>query len=389
MPKKEFRVCQVCAVEFTLDKFLQPLIQGMKSKGWKVVSVCSKGPNFDHLRASGVEIENIEISRSSNPFLAIISTYHLYRFFRAMQFDVVHVHTPVASFVARLAAFLANVPLIVYTAHGFYFHENMGHIKYYFHVCVEKLFGLITDVLFTQSVEDYKSAIKFGFVSKDKCHVIGNGVDPSKFNPGSPSSRARSRSSLGLQSDDFVVGFVGRFVEEKGVNELLEAIIKVHSEYSNIQFLMIGGRLSSDHAGVVERGIESAKRALGKNFIDLGFREDTHQLYRAMDLFCLPSWREGLPRTIIEAMMSSKPVLATNIRGAREQVLDGQTGYLVPVKSAEMIANRIVQFMNDRSLGPRMGKAGFERAMAQFVEKDVVNKQIEIIDNWRVKVLDV
>ena len=107
----------------------------------------------------GYKIKTIQISRNMNIISHIKSTYKIFKFLKENRFDVVHVHTPIAAMIGRLAAFLARIPLVVYTAHGFYFHENMFPIKKYFFISLEVLFGYITDLLFVQSLEDAKSAI--------------------------------------------------------------------------------------------------------------------------------------------------------------------------------------------------------------------------------------
>jgi hypothetical protein len=119
------KVCQLCAVDFTLKHFLLPLIDGMRAQGWQVTAVCSDGPLIGAMRAAGYKIETLPIARSMNPLLALRSLVALTRLFRRERFDVLHAHTPVAALIGRLAARLAGVPLVVYTAHGFYFHDEM------------------------------------------------------------------------------------------------------------------------------------------------------------------------------------------------------------------------------------------------------------------------
>ena len=98
------KVCQVCAVDFTVDKFLIPLIDGMESEGWFVTTVCYNGPVISKLRSQGYQIDTIPIARSMNPFKAIRSIILLYLYFKKQKFDVIHVHTPVAALLARIAA---------------------------------------------------------------------------------------------------------------------------------------------------------------------------------------------------------------------------------------------------------------------------------------------
>ena len=242
------KVCQVCAVDFTLKNFLVPLINGMKDEGWLVHSICSSGPNVSDLRQSGLQITCIPIARSLNPILAFRSFILLFRHFRRHRYDVVHVHTPVASFVGRIAARFAGVPLIIYTAHGFYFHDNMHFLFRQFIVSLEKISGFFTDLLFCQSLEDADSASRLSILSREKIHAIGNGVDTSVFDPNLYSDKHLLRKQYNLPVDSFIVTFIGRHVLEKGIEEFLIAVTKLSAIYPHLVVLMVGDRLDSDHS---------------------------------------------------------------------------------------------------------------------------------------------
>jgi hypothetical protein len=153
------KVCQLCAVDFTLKNFLLPLIDGMRAAGWRVTAVCSDGPFVSGLRERGYTIETVAIARSMNPLAALRSMIALIRLFRRERFDALHVHTPVAALIGRMAGRIAGIPLIVYTAHGFYFHDQMSSRKRSLFVALERFGGLFTDLLFSQSAEDAEEAV--------------------------------------------------------------------------------------------------------------------------------------------------------------------------------------------------------------------------------------
>ena len=373
------KVCQICAVDFTLKNFLVPLVNGMEDEGWRVRSVCSSGPHVSSLRLAGMQITCIPIARSLNPVLAFRSVLLLFVHFRRSRYDVVHVHTPVASFVGRIAARLAGVPLVVYTAHGFYFHDNMNFMLRYLIVTLEKIAGIFTDLLFCQSLEDANSAVGLSLLSGDKIHAIGNGVDVSVFNPNLYPRKVTLRENYSLPVDSFVVTFIGRHVLEKGIDEFLSAVSKLSAVYPQLVVLMVGDRLESDHSRSVMPQIRSAKAIMGDRLLSLGLRDDIPELLKCSDLFCLPSWREGMPRTIIEAMMMQLPVLATDIRGSREEVLHGHTGHLVPVRCPDSLYSSIEYFLNNPSSALSMGLNGRERALRLYDESIVVQKQLNLI----------
>ena len=176
-PKSHLKVCQVCAVDFTLQHFLLPLIDAMKMEGWEVHSACSQGKYADKLRSEGYVIHSVNIVRSINPIAAIASIFRLAKLFQREKFDLVHVHTPVAGLIARVAARIARIPIVVYTAHGFYFHDQMPRWKQKIFIWLEVYMGFYTNFLFTQSVEDAKSAILEKIMPKERVLVIGNGVN--------------------------------------------------------------------------------------------------------------------------------------------------------------------------------------------------------------------
>ena len=363
-----------------MRKFLLPLIDGQVARGDTVIAVCSDGEYFGGIIEDGYQIHAIPISRSLHPIKHMISIWKLYWYFRCEKFDVVHVHTPVAALVGRIAAFFARVPFVVYTAHGFYFHDDMPKTKRRLHIFLEKVAGKMTDLMFTQSEEDAKTAVDKKLLPSNRVYAIGNGVDVEKFNPSNYSSGRALRKKLQIPEEAFVIGMIGRLVEEKGVVEFFDAAKVVNKRHENVYFLLIGDRLASDHATAVDKAIKEAQKEVGSRLILTGMRSDIPELLSTMDLFTLPSWREGMPRTIIEAMMMGLPVVATNIRGSREEVMQEETGVLVPVRNPEILARAFERFVESPSWGVELGNAGRNRAVQLYNEQNVVAFQIEMIE---------
>ena len=372
------KVCQLCAVDFTLNKFLLPLIDGMRKEGWDDTAVCSNGPFVSDMRSQGYHIITIPIARSINPFSALRSIIALTRLFHRERFDVLHVHTPVAALLGRIAARIAGVPLSIYTAHGFYFHDEMPALKRWIYIGLERLGGYFTDFLFTQSAEDADAATLLGIMYKNKVLVIGNGVDVERFDP-MKQDHYKSLMNLGIPSNARVVGIIGRLVQEKGYLEFLRAAEIVGKTDKSVYFLVVGERLESDYNAHIDKELACARQVLGSRLILAGLREDIPTMLAAMDIFCLPSYREGMPRTIIEAMMMSKPVIATNIRGAREEVVDGKTGILVATCDIDALVKALVCLLDDADLREHMGREGRERALTLYDERNVVAIQIKKI----------
>jgi glycosyltransferase involved in cell wall biosynthesis len=234
--------------------------------------------------------------------------------------------------------------------------------------------------LFCQSAEDAEVAVLERISTRDRILNIGNGVDVERFSADKIDSVETTRSLLGVPKNAFVVGLIGRQVKEKGLVEFLAAVTRLADRFPKLWILLIGERLASDHERGAELELAAARNILGDRLVTLGIRDDIPSLLSVMDLFCLPSWREGMPRTIIEAMMSGKPVLATDIRGSREEVVHEETGLIVPVRSAEAISQAIERFLLNPAWGRLLGEAGRKRALRIYDERQVVALQLNKIE---------
>lgn len=366
------KICQLCAVDFTMARLLLPLLVALQERGHEVVAICSPGPLLERVEAAGIRCRPVAIARSVNPLAALASARALARVMREEGFDLVHVHTPVAALVGRLAAWRAGVPVLAYTAHGFYFHERMAWTKRALFVALEWLAGRVTDLLMTQSEEDAAFARRNGLV-RGRIAAIGNGVDPARFHPRDAAHRTATRATLATPEDAVVVLMVGRMVAEKGYPELFTAMAGVDAH-----LWVAGQRLASDHAEPVDTAL-AADPALAHRVHLLGERDDVPELMAAADIFTLPSHREGMPRSIIEAMMTGLPVVATNIRGSREEVVDGATGLLVPVADADALARGLATLAGDPTRRAAMAAAGRTRALELYDEDKVIARQLALL----------
>lgn len=372
------KIGQLCAVDFTLYHFLLPLMRGLKAARHEVVGITSDGALLAKVRDAGFRVETVPLARSYNPLRHARAFGELVALLRRERFDVLHVHTPVAALIGRLAAVVARVPRVVYTAHGFYFHEHMPTWKYALFVALEWIGGRFTDVLFTQSEEDAATARRLGLCRSGVVKAIGNGSDPVLFRPAAPSDPDRQslRRSLGADENKVVIVTVGRLVAEKGYPELIAAMRDVDAA-----LWVVGARLASDHAGAIHDAVTAAEREplLAARIRFLGYRADVPALLRAADVFVLASHREGMPRSIIEAMLSGLPVVATDIRGAREEVVPGETGLLVPVRDRPALANALRLLAGEADLRRRYGAAGRKRAEALYDEAKIVERQLQLL----------
>ena len=377
MPK----ILELCAVDMTVKYLLLPLIDELVKEGYEVEIACSRGEETEVLEKKGYVFKFVNIDRKVSLFSNIKSIVEIYKIMRKGKYDIVHVHTPAASVLGRIAAKLVGVPLIIYTAHGFYFHEGMSRAKYNIILKIEKyLAKYFTDFIFTQSEEDRKTALENHFIDENKILTIGNGVDTQgSFNPLNMEKDKIDKiyKEFNIERDSKIITFVGRLVKEKGVIDLLEAFNNINlNNETKIKLLIVGDIEQSERDRDTVK--ELKKYEDNPNVIFAGHREDINSVLYITDVFCLPSYREGMPRSIIEAMAMECAVIATDIRGSKEEVVDGKTGFLVPVNSINILSDKIKELVEDEKLLKKMKNAGRRRAEKLFNEKEIVKKQLEI-----------
>ncbi|RIN85788.1 glycosyltransferase family 1 protein [Mammaliicoccus sciuri] len=380
------KIIQVTAIDMTMNNFLNPLNKVTKEKGHEVHCVCSKGPYEEEIKSNGYYFHNISIDREINFVKNIKSIMMMVKLFKILKPDIVHVHTPVAAVLGRIAAKIAKVPTIIYSAHGFYFHEGMPSKKYKLFFNIEKYIGrYFTDYIFTQSEEDFEVAKVNNFLKNKNNYVhISNGIDiDNKFNVDKlPKSINTSlRDKYGIQKNDVVVSFIGRLVKEKGILDLLESINYLNAQ--NVKFLIIGSLPQGERDTETLKLLEEYKS--NKNIIFTGQVTNVNELLYMSDIFCLPSYREGMPRSIIEAMAMKNAVIATDIRGSREEVIHGKTGYLCNTNSSKEIASCIDDLVENKDKMNEFKENGLDRARRLYDENKVIEKQLNVFEQCQNK----
>jgi glycosyltransferase involved in cell wall biosynthesis len=379
-PGDRIKILQLCAVDFTAYHFLLPLARSL-SQQFEVQFACAPGPYVEKIEAEGFKFHPIPFKRSYDIFSHSRSLWQLGRLIHRERYDLVHTHTPIASLIGRIAAKAARVPVILYTAHGFYFHDRMPARKRQAFIWLEKLGGMFTDFTFTQSREDMAAAVALGLAGQDRIQHIGNGIDLTRFDPaGFKPGRKEQRRAIGLDDYNLAACIIGRLVREKGYFELLEAFALVIKELPQARLIVIGGALDSDHDDA-ESEIRARADGLGLNEAVnfLSFRKDVEAILSAVEVFVLPSHREGMPRSILEAMAMELPVVATLIRGSREEVEDGKTGILVEVGDVEGLAKALIDLLQHPEKRAVMGQNGRQAAVRRFDENMVIQNQIGTI----------
>ena len=374
------KVLQVCAVDVSIGPLLRPLIYALREAGAEVHVACTPGGVSERLAEEGVPVKPVRIARRILSLRHPVSLVQLARLIRRERYDFVHVHTPIAAALGRAAARLSGArPVILYTAHGFYFHDRMRPWVRWILVQQEKLFGrLCTDFLFTVSPEDHTTALRERIIDVGRTHCLYSlGIDLERF--GSVPAGGLQRADIGLSKEDRVIAYVGRLVREKGVMELLEAMAVVKQRMPHARLMVVGDTLESDRGKGIQKEIRVliAAHGLEKNVVFLGFRGDVPSLLRLVDVFVLPSYREGMPLTILEAMAAGKPVVTTNVRGCREEVVNGLTGIVVAPRDPRNLSDAILSLLLAPERAKAMGLAGRAHVEKAFDQRRVLDEEVE------------
>lgn len=370
------KVMQLSSIDLTIYKFILPLMKSLKAQNHKVIFACKDMGFFDEIENQGFEGYRINIDRRIDIISNIRSVIEIYRILKKEKVDILHVHTPIAAALGRIAAKLAGVKTVFYTIHGFYVDNPVFYN-------VEKILTrYFTYHAFTVNQEDYDFAINNRFISDGKITNINSvGINTDKFNPAkfSQEDRLQIRSSLDIYESDITIGFIGRIVREKGILDLVKAFCDIAYKYHNLKLVIIGPSDldERDKSTYDELRSTITRKKLENKVVFAGYREDIPELLSTIDIFVLPSNREGMPVSLLEAMAMEIPVIATNIRGCKEEVND-ECGILYDKGDIESLKSALSCLIEDGELRNKMGKKGRLRVVQMFNEKESIKKQLEV-----------
>jgi len=371
MQRPPKRVLFVASVYQHLAHFHLPFMKMLQEQGHEVHAAASsilggKG----EVVATGVTCWDVPFARSPfspSNFRAVLD---LWRVFSTTQFDLIHVHTPVAAFLGRLLAKLTGQGEVIYTAHGFHFYKGAPWYNWLIYHTAERIAARWTDGLIVMNGEDFESAKKLGFRPEvNLFYVRGVGLDINHFAV-PPTMEKEVRASLNISDSDIVVTCIAELNENKNQGFLLEAWRDLSKRHNHVQLLLVGQgeKLNYLQSRVAKEGMPRV------HF--LGHRRDIPQILWESDIITLVSKREGLPRCIMEAMAASKPVVATNVRGNRDLVDDGRTGCLVELGDVVGLTQVVDELVLDHELQTAMGIAAREKVQDYSLEKVIAELAI-------------
>jgi glycosyltransferase involved in cell wall biosynthesis/FMN phosphatase YigB (HAD superfamily) len=371
------KVAHLTTVDSSLWYLLRPQLTAVRDRGADSIGISAPGPDVARIEADGVRhIPLTSSTRSMNPLADLAAARELWRILRRERPDVLHTHNPKPGLYGRVVGRLARVPVVVNTCHGLYYGPGDPWLKRTILLALEGVAARFSDAELVQGEEDLDRLVRSHAYPRRRTRLLGNGIDLGRFRPDvlTAGARADLRAEIGATDDQIVVGMVGRLVAEKGLLELFDAARRLEDRF----VVAVVGPDDPAKPDALDRATVAAAEADGVRI--LGMRDDVDRLYGAMDLFVLPSWREGFPRAAMEAAASGLPVIASDVRGCRQVVDHDVTGLLVPVRDGEALAAAIVELGDDPERRATMGKAAVERAQERFDERRIVGT---VLDTYR------
>ncbi len=337
------RLLLITTIPGTLEAFLLPYGRHFRSRGWQVDAMAEGVTSSEQCRETFDHLWEVKWSRNPvSPANLLRAPRQVRQVVAAGKYDLVHVHTPVAAFVTRLALRRRDArPKVIYTAHGFHFYQGGPLLRNQVFLALEKLAGHWTDHLVVINEEDLLAAQRHHLLPADRIHYMpGIGVDLKSYSATStPTARVRDlRKSLGLSSHEVLFTMVAEFIPRKRHQDVLQAMARLAR--SDIHVALAGdGPLRSAMEGLAEM-LKIRSRV---HF--LGYRRDIPVLIRASRALLLPSFQEGLPRSIMEAFCLETPCIGSDIRGTRD-LIGSDCGLLFPPGSVQDLA-RALEWMAD------------------------------------------
>ena len=369
------KLCYVATIPAVVHAFLRTHIQEAAKK-YEVTVICNSTDKYllDGLNA---RLVLLPIDRRPSPWNDLRVLFQLYSLFRRERFDIVHSHMPKTGLLGMLAAWLARVPIRINTFHGEVWATRSGWRRTTLKL-FDQLIGLLATDIFAVSPSQRDFLVNEGVLPSGKAKVIGAGsicgVDPLRFHPDTE-KRQTVRKDLGIALDAKVFLFVGRLNRDKGMLDLAAAFDTIAKQHPDAELLLVGAE-----EDVPFSRIQEICHAESERLRYISFTSKPEQYMAAADIFCLPSYREGLPMTIIEAAACGVPAVASRIYGITDAVADGETGLLFPAGDVTALTQALSKLITENELRQQMGNEARKRALDLFSSEKITRELVALYD---------
>ncbi len=348
-----------------VQSFLIRFAARLKQEGYDVLLAAGgQGELWQHAKALGIPSHELRHTvREISPFKDLAAVFEIKRLIHEFKPNAIHLNSSKMGVLGSLAARISSEkPRVVYRIGGWVFLEPMGKLKKWFYEFAEKFSARFKDVIITVHPEDEKLAHEMKITPRGKIITVPNGLDVDGFKA-QLLPKAEARNALCLGQDDFVFGTVANAYATKALLPYLDAVKQVAEKFPRARFAILGD--GPEFAALKE------KRTSLKldNLILTGHRDDASKLYQAFDVFVLPSVKEGMPWTVLEAMSAGIPVVATDVGACRWMVEDGQigrVGMIVPAQDNTALSETLGRLISDPQALSDMAKTGPEMVKLRF-----------------------
>lgn len=368
------KILFVSTISNTINAFLIPHIKYLFEQGHKVDLACNIDVDIENeLLQLGSKVHIIDFQRKPLTSGNLTSYKRIKNLVIEEGYELIHTHTPIASFMTRLACRNLKNVKIIYTAHGFHFFKGAKMKNWLLYYPIEKIAEKWTDALITINQEDYESANKFNLRSKKSIYKIhGVGIDLEKFSPIPNKLKQDLRLDYGFTNEDFILFYAAELNPNKNHELLLKAVSLLKQRGINVKLVLAGnGILLSEYRKRV------SQYGIIENVKFLGYRSDVPNLVRLSDLGVASSKREGLPVNVMEVMATGLPLVVTDCRGHRELVLHGENGYVLNVKNVKGFADSIEILYHSPELRKQFGQKSIEMVELYSVQ-NVIEELSEV-----------
>lgn len=342
------KLIRITTVPLSLEKLLEGQLAFMNTY-FEVIAVSSEKERLKAFaQREGVSYFFVHLTRKITPIQDSIAVYQLYRFLRKEKPHMVHTHTPKAGIVGMLAAWFARVPHRLHTVAGLPLMESSGAKKKLL-VFIEKLTYHFATKVYPNSRGIYQFILKNKLCKESKLQIIGNGssngIDTGYFSMSKYDSffSRDFRDELGIPQDNFVFIFVGRIVRDKGIIEMVEAFTELSSKKVS---LLLVGPLEQDLDPLPNETLTAIEQT--KNIITVGYQQDVRPYFAISDALVFPSYREGFPNVVLQALAMELPAIVSDINGCNEMVTHMYNGIIIPKKNKEALAHSMQLLISDK-----------------------------------------
>lgn len=352
------KILLVSTVSRQFYLFEQGNIEVLKSLGYEIHTAANFRDANERLDALDIVRHHFDIQRSPFSFRNITAYKQLKKIMKEGNYDAVHCHSPMGGVLARLAARAVGIKHVLYTAHGFHFYKEAPLINWLVYYTIEKFLSRFTDVLITINNEDY--AVAKNFRAKRAVYVPGVGVNTGAF-ARDLEVRNAYRAQLGISDNTVVLLSVGEMIKRKNHETALRAVARLNHDH--IIYLIVG-------RGMLWPELERLAESLGiKDKVRfMGFRNDVAHICSAADIYLFPSFQEGLPVSLMEAMAAGLPCVASRIRGNIDLLEDGKGGFLCAPDDIDGMSRAINALIESDELRNSFGSYNAERIKAFDME---------------------